>query len=52
VSFIDEHDTILVDTGTTMLALAKALVRSELTHITVYSNDLGRDPDAGGKERL
>jgi DeoR/GlpR family transcriptional regulator of sugar metabolism len=40
VSFIDEHDTILVDTGTTMLALAKALVRSELTHITVYSNDL------------
>jgi len=40
VSFISEHDTILIDTGTTMQALAFALLASPITHLTVYSNDL------------
>lgn len=40
LSYIDEHDIILIDTGTTMLALAKALAESDINHLTVYSNDL------------
>ena len=40
VEFIQNKDTILIDTGTTALALAKALVRSPFTDLTVYSNDL------------
>lgn len=40
VAFLEEQDTILIDTGTTMLAFAKALVVSSLEHLTVYSNDL------------
>lgn len=40
VSFISEHDTILIDTGTTTLALANALVSSPISHLVVYSHDL------------
>ena len=40
VSFISEHDTILIDTGTTMLSFAHALLDSECNHLIVYSNDL------------
>lgn len=40
VSLISEQDTILIDTGTTMQALAKALAASPLLRLTVYSNDL------------
>ena len=40
VTLISENDTILIDTGTTMHALAGALAASPLTHLRVYSNDL------------
>ena len=40
VSLIRENDTILIDTGTTMLALAKALAASAISRLRVYSNDL------------
>lgn len=40
VSFIGENDTILIDTGTTMQALASALLESDITRLAVYSNDL------------
>ena len=40
VTLISENDTILIDTGTTMHALAGALAASQLTHLRVYSNDL------------
>lgn len=40
VSLISEQDVILIDTGTTMQALANALVSSPLSRLTVYSNDL------------
>lgn len=40
VTLISENDTILIDTGTTMHALAGALAASSLTHLRVYSNDL------------
>lgn len=40
VSLIQEEDTILIDTGTTMLALAKALAVSPIQRLKVYSNDL------------
>ena len=38
--FIHERDIILLDTGTTMTALAQALARSEFEELTVFSNDL------------
>jgi len=40
VALIHENDTILIDTGTTMHALAGALASSALTKLRVYSNDL------------
>lgn len=40
VSLIQENDTILIDTGTTMHALANALAASAITRLRVYSNDL------------
>lgn len=38
--FIHERDIILLDTGTTMSALAQALVQSDIEELTVFSNDL------------
>ena len=40
VSLIHENDTILIDTGTTMHALANALAASAINRLRVYSNDL------------
>ena len=40
VSLIKDNDTILLDTGTTMLFLAKVIAASALTGLTIYTNDL------------
>ena len=40
VAHIEDNDVLLIDTGTTMIALARALTQSKLTGLTVYSNDL------------
>ena len=40
LQFVHEHDIILMDTGTTMVALAEALVRSSFEELTVFSNDI------------
>ena len=40
LQFIHERDIILLDTGTTMTALAQALVDSRIDELTVFSNDL------------
>lgn len=40
LDFIHEQDILLLDTGTTMVALAEALVRSSFQELTVFSNDL------------
>lgn len=40
VSFLRENETVLIDTGTTMQALAAAILNSPITRLTVYSNDL------------
>ncbi len=40
LSYIHDHDIILMDTGTTMVALAQALVSSDIEELTVFSNDL------------
>ena len=40
LQFIRERDILLLDTGTTMVALAEALVRSSFESLTVFSNDL------------
>lgn len=40
LAHIDDGDTLLMDTGTTMLALARALARSTLAGLTVYTNDI------------
>ena len=37
---IQNGDSILIDTGTTMLALAEELVHSNLHDLTIFSNDL------------
>ncbi len=37
---IENNDVLLLDTGTTMVALARALVLSPFSKLTVYSNDL------------
>ena len=37
---IESNDVLLLDTGTTMVALARALILSSFTKLTVYSNDL------------
>ena len=37
---IENNDVLLLDTGTTMVALARALLQSCFTKLTVYSNDL------------
>lgn len=40
VEMIEDHDILLLDTGTTMVSLAKALVASNLTELTIFSNDI------------
>lgn len=40
LEFIHERDMILIDTGTTMTALAQAIADSPIEELTVYSNDL------------
>ncbi|MBR6090493.1 MAG: DeoR/GlpR transcriptional regulator, partial [Anaerolineaceae bacterium] len=40
LEFVHERDIILIDTGTTMLAFAQALARSDINELTVFSNDL------------
>ncbi len=40
LQFIHEKDVILLDTGTTMTALARALAQSGIGELTVFSNDL------------
>lgn len=39
-AFVAERDILLLDTGTTMVSFAKALVRSSITELTVFSNDI------------
>lgn len=39
LDFIDEDDTILIDTGTSSYALARALARSNIEKLRVYTND-------------
>ncbi|WP_245249535.1 DeoR/GlpR family DNA-binding transcription regulator [Vagococcus allomyrinae] len=40
VSFIEDGDSIAIDTGTSCLAFAQALIQSELLNIKVITNDL------------
>ena len=40
VSLLCQGDTILVDTGTTMTCFAEVLAASQISPLTVYSNDL------------
>ena len=40
LEFIHERGIILLDTGTTMAALAQALVQSPLRELTVFTNDI------------
>ena len=40
LEFVHERDIILIDTGTTMVAFAQALARSDINELTVFSNDL------------
>ena len=40
LQFVESHDTILIDNGTTMTAFASALSASALNGLTIYSNDL------------
>ena len=40
MDYIENRDVLLIDTGTSMVALAQALVRSAFAELTVYSNDL------------
>lgn len=40
VKLIKENDILLLDTGTTIVSLAKALVASNLTQLTIFSNDI------------
>lgn len=40
VELVEERDILLLDTGTTMVSFAKALVNSPITELTVYSNDI------------
>lgn len=40
LEFIREKDILLLDTGTTMVALAQALVHSSFEELTIFSNDL------------
>lgn len=37
---VGENDTILIDTGTTMLFFAQALVRSSISRLKIYTNDI------------
>ena len=39
LSYIHDGDTILLDTGTTVTALAEEIARSSLSALTIYSND-------------
>lgn len=40
LELINNGDTVLIDTGTTMLYLAQALVKSSLSKLRVFTNDL------------
>lgn len=40
IEHIRNNDVLLIDTGTTTLALARSLARSALSSLTVYTNDL------------
>ena len=40
VELVNEQDILLLDTGTTMLSLAKALVNSPLQELTIFTNDI------------
>lgn len=40
VSMIKENDTLLLDTGTTVLYLAKALVSCPIKRLVIYTNDI------------
>lgn len=40
VEYVSEHDILLLDTGTTMVSFAKALVNSPISALTVFSNDI------------
>lgn len=38
--FLKPHDTVIMDTGTTLLQMAKALLNSEIGNITIATNDI------------
>ena len=40
VEYVAEHDILLLDTGTTMVSFAKALVSSPICELTIFSNDI------------
>jgi len=40
VEFVCEGDTLLLDTGTTLVSFARALVHSPIQKVTVFSNDI------------
>lgn len=40
VELVEEKDILLLDTGTTMVSFAKALVNSPINELTVFSNDI------------
>lgn len=40
LDYVKDHEVILIDTGTTALAFAQALVKSEKKDLMIYSNDM------------
>ncbi|MCI8993091.1 MAG: DeoR/GlpR transcriptional regulator [Eubacterium sp.] len=40
LEFIHDGDTVLIDTGTTMLYLAQALARSSFSKVRIFTNDI------------
>lgn len=40
LDYVEDHEVILIDTGTTAFAFAQALVRSDKKDLMIYSNDM------------
>lgn len=52
LDYIQNGDVILLDTGTTMVSLARAIARSRIEELTVFTNDLDVARILEGKERF
>lgn len=40
LDFVSENDTLLIDTGTTMISFAQALVASSISNLRIFTNDI------------